>query len=522
MALMLGNQRSLATAVWLALVLLAAPVLADEIRLKDGEVIHGAVYGRTKGRLVVETATGARQVRLADVEEHLEGEAPHRELARREAALAAENTEGRAELAWFAWRYRLDEAARRLARAAVAIDPDQAPARELLGERREGAGWVRGWAPPWGAAGSFGPRWGEARRRAWGQGRGNAAAKRAVEAGLRWLAAHQDEDGKLDADGFPRHDPPEDRCDGIGGGHHGEPQPCAFDPVTTGVALLAWMSAGSTPISGPYRKHVDRALRWCVQAMEGGPATAYDLWNHAFLTQAVADAYLVTRDPALRQALEREVPALLRHQREDGGFSYYLEVGDVPTTAAVATALGLAAQAGIVIEAGRMAEILTFLDARLERETGRSEYHEGAEHKGYTPTRANAAGALAARAFLGRLADAPLLDAQVKAISDRPPRWSISFKVVKASDGREVRAQIGNLYPYQWYYTTLALACHGGASWSGWFEALQAALAKGQRRDGSARGSWDPLGQYSSSAGRVFITGICVLMLEAPCRYPRP
>jgi hypothetical protein len=514
------EPRRLVPVVGILLAAAAASAPADEIRLRDGEVIHGAVTGRTRSRLVVETATGSRRIRRVDVAEHLEGEAPHRVLARREAALEDGDARGRAELAAYARRYRMDEAARRLARAAVALDPDQSSARSLLGERREDSTWVKGWPPPWGTAGAVGTRWGEARSRAWRENGGRENAERAIQAGLAWLAAHQDEDGKLDADGFPRHDPPDDPCDGIGGGHHGEREPCAFDGAVTGVTLLAWLGAGSTPVSGPYRKNVDQALRWCVRAMEGGPASAHDLWNHAFLTQAVADAYLVTRDPALRQALERQVEALLRHQREDGGFSYYLSIGDVPTTAAVATALGLAAQAGIVIDSGRPARILSFLDARLDRRSGRSEYHDGAEKKGYTPTRANAAAALTVRAYLGRLADAPELGAQVEAVSNRPPRWTIKFKVVEAPDGRKVEAQIGNLYPYQWYYTTLALSHHGGAVWTRWFTTLQAALVKGQRRTGSARGSWDPLGQYSSSAGRVFVTAICVLMLEAPFRYP--
>jgi hypothetical protein len=71
------------------------------------------------------------------------------------------------------------------------------------------------------------------------------------------------------------------------------------------------------------------------------------------------------------------------------------------------------------------------------------------------------------------------------------------------------------------YYTTLALHEQGGARWSKWFGGLEKALRAGQRADGAAAGSWDPLGTYSSSAGRVFITGLCALMLQTPYRYPR-
>jgi len=501
---------------------LARPARADEIRLKDGEVIFGQVESKKKGRLTVRTADGVRRIPEGEIESRIEGEAPHLVLARSEADLAAGDAERRAWLAEFAWRHRLDAAALRLAREAVALAPDHEAARRLLGEHRVGGTWVAGWPPPGKRAGVIGPRWGQARRAALGSRGGTAASEKAVEAGLRWLAAHQDEDGKLDADGFSRHDPPDDRCDGQGGGHHGERAPCAFDGVTTSVALMAWLAAGSTPVSGPYRAPVKRALDWCVHRLAAGPGHCYGLWNHSFLTQGVADAYRVTRAPELRSTLDRAVRGMLAFQLPDGGFSYYMRIGDVPTTAAVATALGLAVQAGIVIDAERMKRVLGFLDARLDRRSGRTEYHDGAERKGYTPTRANAAAALTVRAFFGRLDEAPLLSRQVQAISDRKPKWKIAFKTVKTKDGREVRAQVGNLYPYQWYYTTLALSRHRDAVWSKWFRGLRGALLEGQRKDGAARGSWDPLGQYSSSAGRVFITGICVLMLEAPYRFPAP
>jgi len=505
-----------------AAVLLATPGVADEIRMKDGEVIHGTVERESKGRLRVRTGRGLRRLKLADIESRIEGEAPHVVLARREAMLGPQAGAARAALAVFAWRHRLDEAARRLAREAVAIDPDLENARRILGERRRREGrWVAGWKPPWGDAGQTGPRWGTAKRAALAAAGANGNTEAAVEAGLRWLAEHQDDDGRLDADGFDRHDPPDDRCDGRGGGHHGERRPCAFDGVTTATALMAWLTAGNTPVSGPYRGETARALAWCAHALEQDPTHGYDLWNHAFLTQAVADACAVTRDPDLLRALERATAAILRLQLEDGGFSYYLRIGDVPTTSAVASALGLAAAAGVVIEAERVERVLAFLDARLHRKSGRSEYHDGAERKGYTPTRANAASALAVRALLGRLGDAPVLTRQMAAISNRAPRWKLAFRRVETSDGRTVRAQIGNLYPYQWYYTTIALQQHGGARWRKWYGSLEAALRKGQRGRGAARGSWDPVGQYSSSAGRVFITALCTLMLEAPYRYPR-
>lgn len=454
--------------------LLAAPILiatltasADEIRLKDGEILHGQVQrppeGKDTGTLWVKQGGKPRKLRERDVAEVLE-------------------------------------------------DIDAPPRRP----HPPAGSWRTGEHAPSAAA----VRWGLARRKARSAGGATTATEAAVKRALDWLAAHQDEDGKLDADGFMRHDPEGAKTDGAGGGHHGERRPCGYDGATTAVALMAWSAAGSTPVSGPYKGNVDRALRYCRGVIEGGPSGAYGMWNYGLCTQAVVDAYMLRPDPALEKPIQSAIANILRQQREDGGWSYYMGIGDVPTTGVAGTALALAARAGFAVPAPAAAALLKYLDARVDAGSGRSEYHDGAERKGYTPTRANAATGLTLRALLGRLSKAAHLGKQVGAIQ-QTPIWKITFKEVKTKDGRVVRAQIGNLYPYQWYYTTMALFEHGGGTWSTWFGGLKKALLKGQRKDGSFTGSWDPLGNYSNSAGRVFITGLCTLMLQTPYRYPR-
>ena len=64
------------------------------------------------------------------------------------------------------------------------------------------------------------------------------------------------------------------------------------------------------------------------------------------------------------------------------------------------------------------------------------------------------------RALYGSLAKTKLLGKQVGAIKEKPV-WKIEFKEIDVK-GRKVRAQIGNLYPYQWYYATMALFERGG------------------------------------------------------------
>jgi hypothetical protein len=497
---------------------------AEELRLRDGEILHGDVLRDEEGILEVRTATGLRRIAAGEIGERLAGRSSLTVLRARWAALrdAGPGAESeREDLVWALYRMGLDDEARSWADVLLAEDAERPALQSLRGRVREAAGWGAGWALPGGVPNLVSQRWGAARRKAQAAGGASAATEGAVSRALAWLAAHQDPDGKLDADGFQRHDPPDDPCDGQGGGHHGERVPCGYDGVTTAVALMAWLASGSTPRSGPYAKNVAAALQVCLQTIESGPGSSYGLWNHGFCTQAVADAYAVTRVPALRVALQRAVDAMLRLQRSDGGWSYYLPIGDVPTTGVVGTALALALRAGIALPKEAVTGMLAFLDERVDGEKGRSTYHRGAERKGYTPTRANTAAGLSVRGLLGVLGEARLRDKQVAALGGRTPVWKLSYKDVKTGDGRTVRAQVGTLYPYLWYYSTLALFARGGSTWSGWFGGLKRALLKGQRRDGSAAGSWDPLGTYSDSAGRVFITGLCALMLQTPYRYAR-
>lgn len=489
-----------------ALLLLAGAARADEIRLVDGEILYGKVVEEDARGLAVETIQGKRRLKAAQVAERVPAEPPRDELARREAALAPDDADGRVALAAFAWSRRLDDDEKRLLEAALAIDPDQEQAHLRLGHVRTAEGWAAGRPAPWPPAGRTGKRWHGARR-----------DPAAVDA-LRWLAAHQDDDGRLDADGFSKHCPEGDVCDGPGGGHHGERTTCAFDPTVTALAVMAWAAGGSTPVSGPFADNLARGLAFCRRALAGGGG--FDaIWNRAFCVQALADVCAAARDPALLPDLERGVAALLAQQLPDGGWSYVYSIGDVPTTTCVLMALGVAAQAGVGIEGERMERALDFLEARVDPRTARSEYHDGAEQKGYTPTTANAAGTLAARAGLGVLGATPDLARRIAAATGRKPKWKISFEEVKTRDGRTVRAQVGNLYPWAWYLASCALQRRSASS--AWLKGLAAALKDGQVREGHAKGSWDPLGSYSLSGGRAFTTALGALMLLERQRYPQ-
>lgn len=427
------------------------------------------------------------------------------------------DVEARFERARSAWSQRLDDDCRRWVGEVLAAKPDHEGAHRLLGHVRGDEGWQPGLAMPM----SPPPRSGREQRQAASRA-GGARSRAVAEAALAWLAAHQDADGRIDADGFAHHCPEGTPCDGAGGGHHGERQPCGFDGVTTALAVLAWSASGSTSSSGPYQESIVRALPFCRQVVDRGLAGFDAIWNVTACVEALADICGTERDLSLRAVVERGVRLLEDQQRADGGYSYVYAIGDVPTTAAVLRALGQAARAGVGVDAERVARALAFLDERVEAATGRSEYHRGAEQKGYTPTRANAAAGLAARAAVGALGEAPGLGRQLAAAREQKPRWKLEEKEIKTRDGRTVRAQVGSLYPYLWYQADLALLAHSSAAGTAWRSSLRGALAKGQRKDGHAAGSWDPRGPYSLSGGRSFVTGLGALMLLSAHRYAGP
>jgi hypothetical protein len=61
----------------------------------------------------------------------------------------------------------------------------------------------------------------------------------------------------------------------------------------------------------------------------------------------------------------------------------------------------------------------------------------------------------------------------------------------------------------------------GGLDWQRWAHALSSAVVMRQRRNGNAKGSWDPDCAWGVEGGRVYSTAMAVLMLQAEYRYAR-
>jgi hypothetical protein len=101
-------------------------------------------------------------------------------------------------------------------------------------------------------------------------------------------------------------------------------------------------------------------------------------------------------------------------------------------------------------------------------------------------------------------------------------------RIMRAAEGLIVKkpptwdTDAGCIDMYYWFYGSHALFQMGGPSWTGWSRRLVDAAVKGQRKEGHAGGSWDPVDPWAEDGGRIYSTAMMVLSLEAHYRLGRP
>jgi len=364
-----------------------------------------------------------------------------------------------------------------------------------------------------------GPSAAEEREEAFRRGGGSADAEKAVDAGLDWLERHARPGGGWDADGFPSRCAEEgEPCDGIGKGHHGEEAPCPFDGALSALAALAFLGHGHLP-----DREGDARARLLQGTLEG-LAGAGDPWALALSTEAFAEAEARQRKGRWAEAAALGARALVDARGKDGGWGYIAGMrkgSDVPFTAFAATALAAARDAGQAPPADLAEGVDRFLDS-LEEEKGKLAYLVDGRAYGYTPTAYNAHAAAAVREILGAGLRGARHRAHLSLVRGSRPRWEIAFRTLDVPGRGRLKVQIGGLSELNWFYGTLAMFQRGGSDWSAWYVAAKAALLPHQRREGCARGSWDPEGQYERIVGgRVLATALGVLILEEPGRHRR-
>ena len=383
--------------------------------------------------------------------------------------------------------------------------PSPAPESETTTVKAERVMEVAGGnAPSRGLFASRAPAAREAALRQWG---GSPASEQAVDAGLGWLAHHQERDAGCWNDGDPQ---------------------LKFAPGLTGLALLAFLGKGHTHTDeGPYRETVARGLRYLVSIqssdgrfgepflLNGEKNNRYLMYHQALATMALAEAHAITRDPKVEDAVRRGVAFIQRAQQDGGGWDYSdLPTGrcDTSVTGWQLMALKSAHAAGFEINWNTLFGVMRHLDLYTSSsgEVAYANKEPGTWRRG--------PGMVAVGLFcyqmLGWPRDNGLLVRQADYILRNPPDWTKAT----TTDRDDVSVALHTMY--YWYYGTLALFNMGGHWWREWNGQLRELLIAHQRREGERRGSWDPPARgLDAAGGRVYVTALNILNLEIYYRY---
>jgi hypothetical protein len=345
-----------------------------------------------------------------------------------------------------------------------------------------------------------------------------------VELGLKWLADHQDVDGSggWDCDGFMKHDPADDKCDGPGG--------ALYDVGVTGLALLAFLGAGYTDRGAthenPFARNVRAGLRYLMSQQDeegcfGTRASQHFMYNHALAALAICEAYWLTRNPRYKKSAQDALNFIARSRNPYLAWRYEPRGGenDTSVTGWMIMALKSGKYGGLEIDMDAFDGARTWIDKVTDPDFGQVGYNmpggtsarpEGMQDR-FPPekTQSMTAAGILTRIFLG---EDPRSSKMIKMGADlcleHPPVWD---------------PEAGTIDMYYWYYATLALFQVGGDHWKRWNRAMTDAIVKHQwpRKSGSRTGSWDPIGPWGPDGGRVYSTACMVLCLEVYYRYDR-
>ena len=337
-------------------------------------------------------------------------------------------------------------------------------------------------------------------------GGGTAESEAAVELGLKWLAAHQFDDGgwRFDLSSCPQ-------CAGAC-------RNSGFIQSTTGstgLALLCFLGAGYTQHEGPYQEVIAKGLYFLIDKMLltslGGDLRdrsviadrnagitlilkSGDMYSHAIATLTLCESYAMSRDESLAQPAQEAIDFIVNAQHEKGGWRYEPgEPGDTSVTGWQLTALKSGLLAKLHIPRHVWYRAAEYLDSVQEERGATYGYQEPS-----TKRRSMSAVGLLSRMMLGWPRNHPPMLKGMARLADQPPEQN---------------------HIYFNYYAAQALHHFGGKGWLRWNERMRQYLVESQSNGGHERGSWYFQESWSDRGGRLYTTTMAILTLEVYYRY---
>jgi hypothetical protein len=296
----------------------------------------------------------------------------------------------------------------------------------------------------------------------------------------------------------------QDKADGSWKDRYNRP-----NPAVTGLAVMAFLSAGHVPREGRYGTAIEKGIRWMLRKQQANGLFATDgsheMYHHGIATLALAEAAGMT-DPELgqdiRKALSKGVRVILKAQRTTGqhvgGWRYRVLPGDgadISVTGWQVMALRAARNLGCDVPAAAIDRAVEYIKRCHDSGSGGFRYQPGSgvtvACTGTSILALEICGkehhhcqeALRGGAFLLRKEHLPNPNEQ----------W----------------------FFYSIYYGSQAAFQLGGNYWEVFRPRLHEVLLRMQERGGS----WDGFSSDARQGGRAYCTAMAILALTVEYRF---
>jgi hypothetical protein len=319
---------------------------------------------------------------------------------------------------------------------------------------------------------------------------GSEASEAAVEKGLAWIVAHQQDDGswrlhhhKGECNG---------RCPDEGTGES--------TTAATGLALMALLGSGCTHEAGAYQTSIGNGIDFLLERIRYTPHGGIladgekRMYAQAIATIALAEAYGMTGDSRLREPVEACRKYIVAAQHSGGSWGYNAgSRGDLTVTGWQLMALKSCHLADLPTDRKTWQAAQKFVDS-VARSHGNFGY-KTAEDGNLTTTSIG----LLAEMLLGMHREhATLADGSSELAGSGPSKTDIYYN----------------------YYAAQVLHHLGGIDWKNWNAAMRDYLIQTQvAGQGHADGSWYFPDEHGRVGGRLYTTAMAVMTLEVYYRY---
>jgi prenyltransferase beta subunit len=299
----------------------------------------------------------------------------------------------------------------------------------------------------------------------------SAAARPAVEKGLKFLASRQLDDGSFSTSGYGQ------------------------NAAVCALAGMAWLSGGSTPGRGPYGEEVTRVTDFLLDHCQesgfisvAGATSHGPMYEHGFATLFLAEVHGMSPRDDLREKLARAIDLIVRTQNDEGGWRYQPRKADADLSVTICQVMALRAarNAGLRVPNETIDRCVEYVK-KCQNADGGFRYMLQNGESAFPRSAAGVVALYSAGIYEGRE-----IERGLAYLEQSLPRGQAI-----GTDGH---------FFYGHYYAVQAMWQAGGERWERWYPAIRDALVSRQQPDGS----WaDPI---SSEYG----TAMATIILQMP------